>query len=96
MDPSVQQQVMNLQNQLAVQVYAALALAVSLGLLALLPIFLALRWNRVAAGVVAAVGFVMFWIPSAPTLYCCPLMFFGGIGTVVFLSLKKPAVARAT
>ena len=89
LDPAVAHKLVELQKQLAVQLYSSVILGVGFGLLVLVTLLIAIRWNRTALGLMATYGFLTFWIPSAPTLYCSPLIFLGSIGGLVFLALTK-------
>jgi hypothetical protein len=86
-DPALVERAETLQRQLAIQIYAATVFAIGFFVLLLATICVALRWNRVALGLLALYGFATFWIPSAPTLYLSPAIFFAALAGIVLLTL---------
>ncbi len=92
-DPATLQQLQLLQKQLAVQVYSSIILAAGFAILVIVTILVATRWNRTALAFLAIYGFFTFWIPSAPTLYLSPAIFFTSVAGLVYLSLTSKRTA---
>lgn len=78
-------EVAEVRRLLVLQVAAATLLTHAFLLLPAVMVAVAVGWRRLALLLIAAVGGIVFWIPSRVTLIVGPVLFFGGLAAVVGL-----------